>query len=330
MKPERRHNYRAPVAVVAGIIDVLHSGSDIDSAPNMRRVIRLDDVLPPVVQPSISQQETEAAIGQIHLVILLDPVRHERNAGTVLLAMPQCAICPDTLIERRINFGVGKRLGFSVVPSPAGIRRDVSCEILLHVDAKAIFTCDAPDVVCDVRDWDQVLLILRNRITIDAHIGVVRISQQPDDLAAASSDAAEREGVVKTIGEWRSAGVPAEQIAVLARRNIDVRNIALELKKQGIRAVTSGLLTAEGAGASWIRTNEGVARNSDARLAAVVARFWHHRSKISAAGQINSAAKALASASCCDLGLYRERPDAPLLRKAEPRIRSCAAPTKES
>jgi DNA helicase-2/ATP-dependent DNA helicase PcrA len=74
------------------------------------------------------------------------------------------------------------------------------------------------------------------------------LGKVPILLAAASSDAAEREGVVKAIGEWRSEGVPAEQIAVLARRNIDVRNIALELKKQGIRAVTSGLLTAEGAG----------------------------------------------------------------------------------
>jgi superfamily I DNA/RNA helicase len=72
--------------------------------------------------------------------------------------------------------------------------------------------------------------------------------KHPVRLAAAESDAAEREGVVKLVAEWIGEGLPPEEIAILARRNIDVRNIALELKKRNIRAVTSGLLTAEGAG----------------------------------------------------------------------------------
>src|SRR5271157_4694035 len=108
MRPQARHHNRPPVAVVAGIVDVLYSGSDINSAPKVQRVIRFDDVLPPVVQPSIAQQETVPAIGQIDLVILLDPVRHKGNTGTILLAMPQRAIHTYALVEGRIDFGVGK------------------------------------------------------------------------------------------------------------------------------------------------------------------------------------------------------------------------------
>jgi DNA helicase II / ATP-dependent DNA helicase PcrA len=77
---------------------------------------------------------------------------------------------------------------------------------------------------------------------------ITSLGEQPVRLAVANCDAAEREGIIKTVVQWLAEGVAAEDIAVLARRNVDVRNVALELKKNGIRAVTSGLLTAEGGG----------------------------------------------------------------------------------
>src|ERR1700675_652655 len=80
MSAEARHHYRPPVAIVAGMDDVLHAGSDIDSAPDVCCVIRFDDVLPPVVQLSIAQEETKPAVRQIDLGILLDTVRNEANA----------------------------------------------------------------------------------------------------------------------------------------------------------------------------------------------------------------------------------------------------------
>ena len=46
MQPETRHQHWAMVAVVAGILDVLEVGSDVNAAPNVDGVIRLDDVLP--------------------------------------------------------------------------------------------------------------------------------------------------------------------------------------------------------------------------------------------------------------------------------------------
>jgi superfamily I DNA/RNA helicase len=77
---------------------------------------------------------------------------------------------------------------------------------------------------------------------------ITALNDAPVVMAVANSDAAEREGVAGVVEQWLSQRVAAQDIAVLARRNVDVRNIAIELKRRGIRAITSGILTAEGAG----------------------------------------------------------------------------------
>lgn len=69
----------------------------------------------------------------------------------------------------------------------------------------------------------------------------------PVAVAAASSDRSEQVGVARQVREWMEAGVPPQEIAVLARRNVDARNIALALSAEGIRTTTSGIITAEGA-----------------------------------------------------------------------------------
>jgi DNA helicase-2/ATP-dependent DNA helicase PcrA len=66
-------------------------------------------------------------------------------------------------------------------------------------------------------------------------------------VARASSDLAEQEGIAAQVAAWRDLGVAASDIAVLARRNVDVRNIVLALGQHGIQATTAGLVTPEGA-----------------------------------------------------------------------------------
>lgn len=70
---------------------------------------------------------------------------------------------------------------------------------------------------------------------------------EPVAIVETSSDAAERRTIVEQVRAWIERGVAPGEIGVLARRNIDVRNAALALADAGIRAVTSGLVTAEGA-----------------------------------------------------------------------------------
>ncbi len=70
----------------------------------------------------------------------------------------------------------------------------------------------------------------------------------PISIACANNDRAERDGISDAVDAWIRGGLSPEGLAVLARRNVDVRNIAVELNARGIRAVTTGILTSEGAG----------------------------------------------------------------------------------
>ena len=66
-------------------------------------------------------------------------------------------------------------------------------------------------------------------------------------FAIANSDQAEQIGIANQVEAWIDMNVSPRNIAVLARRNVDVRNIVLTLGTRGVRATTSGLITAEGA-----------------------------------------------------------------------------------
>jgi hypothetical protein len=67
-------------------------------------------------------------------------------------------------------------------------------------------------------------------------------------IVRANSDEAEHAGIASIVESWiNEPDVEPHEIAVLARRNIDVRNIVLALGEHGIKALTSGLITPEGA-----------------------------------------------------------------------------------
>src|SRR6202166_4803974 len=48
---------RAAVAVVAGVLNVLNAGSEVDSAPDVDRVIGFDNVFTTVVEVAVSEKE---------------------------------------------------------------------------------------------------------------------------------------------------------------------------------------------------------------------------------------------------------------------------------
>ena len=68
------------------------------------------------------------------------------------------------------------------------------------------------------------------------------------EVVQADSDVAERLGIADHVRRLvREEKVPAGDVAVLARRNVDVRAIALELGERGVEVSTAGLVTTEGA-----------------------------------------------------------------------------------
>lgn len=106
----------------------------------------------------------------------------------------------------------------------------------------------------------------------------------PVEVVEADSDRAEHEAVAARVREWMELeGAAPDDIAVLARRNIDVRNIALALNRAGVRAVTAGLVTSEGAGGDLA----AVLALPDAPRAAVP-RLVHRLGRGRATGELNA------------------------------------------
>ncbi|MFN0124573.1 MAG: UvrD-helicase domain-containing protein [Blastocatellia bacterium] len=90
-------------------------------------------------------------------------------------------------------------------------------------------------------DTDEVNELWRAGTAL-TNVGDVAVS-----IARANADAAEYDGIASQARAWLDQDVPPGDIAVLARRNVDVRNIVLALGQRGIKATTSGMITPEGA-----------------------------------------------------------------------------------
>ena len=129
---------------------------------------------------AVAEKESEASGSEIVLVILLDGIADECDAGPVLFAMPPAAVGADSFHESLIHFGIGKGFGLAVVPTDAGEGSEILRKILLDVEAEAVFARDVPRMVSDigrrasVRGFDDL-------IAIDAHVGGIGVGEDADD-----------------------------------------------------------------------------------------------------------------------------------------------------
>lgn len=74
------------------------------------------------------------------------------------------------------------------------------------------------------------------------------LGEHPVAIAEAASDLGEARGVVEQVKNWIGRdGVKPGDIAILARRHVDVRNIVMALTEERIIAQAAGMMTAEGA-----------------------------------------------------------------------------------
>src|SRR5579862_4974939 len=88
MRPERRHQHRPAILVVSGIDDVLHIRAQIDPAPDVRRVIALQQVLPPISQTPIAKNKSKSTESKILRMHMGDRIRGKRHARAIELAFP--------------------------------------------------------------------------------------------------------------------------------------------------------------------------------------------------------------------------------------------------
>ena len=83
VRPHRPDPRGTTVTVIAGVIDVLHIDRVEHAAPGMPVVIAFDNILPPVVEISIAQQESQSAQLQILLMIALDGIGDEGDCDLI-------------------------------------------------------------------------------------------------------------------------------------------------------------------------------------------------------------------------------------------------------
>src|SRR5581483_3178732 len=106
VQPEARHDHWPAVAVVARIVDVLHVESGEDALPQVEVVERLEDVLAPVVEGSVAEQEAESTVREVELVVAPDAVGDEHRSGLVEFAPPLRAVDSGADLDGLVYFGV--------------------------------------------------------------------------------------------------------------------------------------------------------------------------------------------------------------------------------
>src|SRR5215469_14581073 len=110
-------------------------------------------------------------------MILANTIGDDRHARAVVLAMPHRAVSAYATGERLIDLCVREGLRFPVVPAKAAEGGDVARETLLQIDAEAVLSRDVPRMVGNVWSRNKTSLELSNRVSIDAHVCVVREGQ---------------------------------------------------------------------------------------------------------------------------------------------------------
>src|SRR6202007_1601527 len=181
MKAAPGHQHRSAVSIVSRIIYVLEARRNIDTPPQVRGVIGLEDVFPAIIEPAVTEEEAQSAVSKIDLVVLGDGIGHERDSCAIEAAMPPWTLSLQTSDESLVDFGISERFCLAVVPSQTAERYSMRCETLLHVDPEAILARNPPGMVRDIRRGDKMLFKLRDSLAVYPHIGVIHVRQQAHD-----------------------------------------------------------------------------------------------------------------------------------------------------
>src|SRR5215472_4053254 len=110
-------------------------------------------------------------------MIFLDRIADECDSGTILLAMPPCAVRAHSAGKCLLYLGIGERLRPAIIPAKARECRQMLRQILLHIDAESVLAGDAPRMIRNVRRRLSCRG-LDHLVTIDTHVRGVRVRKQ--------------------------------------------------------------------------------------------------------------------------------------------------------
>src|SRR5207245_7817965 len=111
--PQTEHVGGAAVAVVAGVLDVLVVGRDVDIAKQLPVVVDLQNPLEPVGEPAVAEHEAGAALLQVVPMLGGEPVERMGDPHPVSRAPP---VSPAELYadaREAVDFGEREALGLA-------------------------------------------------------------------------------------------------------------------------------------------------------------------------------------------------------------------------
>src|SRR5262245_13388140 len=117
MRPHGPYGDRAAVAVVSRVVDPLEVDAHDDPLADLQAVVRLDDLLVPVAQRSVADDEAQAARSQIVAVGIRQTVEDDGQSETVLRPAPARPFPDQARSHRSVNLGERPRFRLAVVPS---------------------------------------------------------------------------------------------------------------------------------------------------------------------------------------------------------------------
>src|ERR1700691_4380278 len=108
---------------------MLQARCEINASPHMHCVVGLQNIFSAVIEFAVAEQEAEAAIGEVGLMIFTDCIADESDAGAVLFAVPPGSVGAESLGESLIDFCISEGFGLAVIPAEAGEGSEVGQEI---------------------------------------------------------------------------------------------------------------------------------------------------------------------------------------------------------
>src|ERR1700674_5455638 len=181
MQSQCRHDHRSPVPIVSGIVDVLQAERRINSPPNMERVIRLDDVLAPVIKAAIAEKKTGATEREVFLMIARDAVRNECHTSAIEFSMPPLAVAAGADLRRLIHLRIGKRLMPALIPSPPAEYPHPVIQRLLETHAESVFDRCLQRMSRDIRLGRYPREEIVDGLAVTPHVGVIHKTQETDN-----------------------------------------------------------------------------------------------------------------------------------------------------
>ena len=151
MKPEPGDNHRPAVFVVARMGRPLYLRRKINAAPELRVVIRLNNVFASVGQPAIAQQKAISTQRKIKLMPTRNSIGDEGNPQLVIRPPPTIRPPVPANLDGLVHLSVCKAFILAFIPAQPSKHADCLADLLLRIQAKAILDAALLAVGRDVR-----------------------------------------------------------------------------------------------------------------------------------------------------------------------------------